>query len=255
MPNVYNCKIAENTQIADGIYSLVFDCEEITTQSGAGQFVHIKCGNERLLRRPISICSVSKDNVRIVYEAKGEGTKWLSMQKPGEELDILGPLGNGFTIPEGKFIIVGGGIGTPPMLSVAQAANKKAVTILGFRDKSKIILQKEFEEVCKKVIITTDDGSDGIKGFVTGELEKLLATGEYEAVLSCGPQVMQDSIMKLCTEYKIPCQVSLEERMACGVGACLVCACEAFDMQRVCVDGPVFDIHREHVVKLQKGIS
>jgi len=257
MPNVYNCKITENTQIADGIYSLVFDCEDIATQSEAGQFVHIKCGEERLLRRPISITSVNQNMVRIVYEVKGEGTKWLSMQKPGEELNILGPLGNGFKIPEGKFIIVGGGIGTPPMLYAAQSKFRTAqsllcatrcehrvVAILGFQNKSKIILQKEFEKECEKVIITTDDGSAGIKGFVTQPLEELLKTGTYSAVLSCGPQVMQDSIMKLCTKYNIPCQVSLEERMACGVGACLVCACEVFDMKRVCVDGPVFNVEK-----------
>jgi len=256
MPNVYNCKIIENTPIADEIYSLTFVCPEIATQSGAGQFVHVKCGAERLLRRPISITSVNQETVRIVYEAKGEGTKWLAERAAREELNILGPLGNGFKIPEGNIITVGGGIGTPPMLYVAQSKFRTAqsllcatrcehrvTAILGFRNKSKIILQKEFEEECEKVIITTDDGSAGIKGFVTQPLEELLKTGMYSAVLSCGPQVMQDSIMKLCAQYNVPCQVSLEERMACGVGACLVCACEAFEMKRVCVDGPVFEYH------------
>ncbi|MCL2627351.1 MAG: dihydroorotate dehydrogenase electron transfer subunit [Oscillospiraceae bacterium] len=242
MANVYKCEITENTQLTGEVYSLVFSCEEIAASSYAGQFVHIKCGKERLLRRPISICSVFADCVRVVYEVKGEGTKWLSEQAAGQKLDILGPLGNGFSLPEGKIIIVGGGIGTPPMLYAAKTAHGSVTAILGFRDKSKIILQEEFEKTCDEVIITTDDGSAGIHGFVTQPLEDLLSKGGDNAVLSCGPQIMQDGIIKLCKKYNVPVQVSLEERMACGVGACLVCACEAFDMKRVCVDGPVFEV-------------
>ena len=245
MSDVYICKILENTPIAEEIYSLLFECKNVAAQSNAGQFVHIKCGKERLLRRPISISSVKNDSVRIVYEVKGEGTKWLSKQKAGDVLDILGPLGNGFKIPEGDIIIVGGGIGTPPMLYAAESTTRcahRVTAILGFRDKNKVILQKEFEAVCDEVIITTDDGSEGIHGFVTKPLEELLIKGGFKVVLSCGPQIMQNSIMQLCKKYNIPCQVSLEERMACGVGACLVCACEEYDMKRVCVDGPVFDV-------------
>ena len=147
MPNVYKCKIIENTAIAEGIYSLTFECEEIAAHSQAGQFVHIKCGEKRILRRPISITSVKKETVRIVYEVKGEGTGWLSEQKAGTDLDVLGPLGNGFKIPEGKIIIVGGGIGAPPMLYVAKSINRTVrsgyhnAAILGFQSKSRIILQ------------------------------------------------------------------------------------------------------------------
>jgi len=168
---------------------------------------------------------------------------------------------------------VGGGVGTPPMLLAAESANKKAATvfdsegteindviaILGFRSSDRIILTDEFKEVCDKVIITTDDGSAGIHGAVTKPLEELLKSGEYSAVMSCGQLLMQKAVAEMCAKYNVLCKVSLEERMGCAVGACLVCACatlnnsdatahdssgtavEKLQMSRVCIDGPVFN--------------
>jgi len=247
MPKVFFCEIIDNKLISDAVFSITIKNRELAEKSAAGQFLHIKCGHSRLLRRPISICSIKDDKISIVFEAKGEGTRWLSKKKRGQKLDILGPIGNGFELPDGKLIVVGGGVGTPPMLFAAEFANKKAASkstvtaILGFRTKSRVILVDEFKEVCDKVIITTDDGSTGIHGAVTKPLEKLLKTGEYKAVMSCGQIQMQKAVADLCVKYKIPCQVSLEERMGCGIGACLVCACATTNgMSRVCVDGPVF---------------
>ena len=253
MPDVYSCEIIDKRVLTDAVVSITVSDNELAKQSSAGQFLHIKCGEARLLRRPISICSLKGDNIRFVFEVKGEGTRWLSEQGIGEKLNILGPLGKGFAIPDGKIIVVGGGVGTPPMLLLAESAgNANTVTaILGFRSADRIILTNEFKETCDKVIITTDDGSAGIHGAVTKPLEELLKSGEYTAVMSCGQLLMQKAVADMCAKYKVSCQVSLEERMGCGVGACLVCACatvnsngitvENTQMSRTCIDGPVFN--------------
>ena len=249
MPDVFFCEILDNTRLTDEVYSITVKSRELACESSAGQFLHIKCGEARLLRRPISICNIKSDEVNFVFEAKGEGTGWLSKCRPGQLLDILGPLGNGFQIPDGKIIVIGGGVGTPPMLltaNSAKAAGSDVTAILGFRSLNRVILVDELKSVCEEVIITTDDGSLGIHGAVTKPLEELLKRQKYAAVMSCGQLLMQKAVAEMCKLYNVPCYVSLEERMGCGIGACLVCACATASkgetqMSRVCVDGPVFD--------------
>ena len=246
MPDVFFCEITENELLTEAVFSITVEDRKLANEAAPGQFLHIKCGEARLLRRPISICSVRNDKVNFVFEVKGEGTRWLSKRRPGQKLDVLGPLGNGFTIPQDRFIVVGGGVGTPPMLFAAESAENDVTAILGFRSADRVILVDEFKKACDKVFITTDDGSAGIHGAVTKPLEELLKDGDYKAVMSCGQLLMQKAVANLCEQYKIPCQVSLEERMGCGVGACLVCACETLNengdsqMSRACADGPVF---------------
>ena len=249
MPDIFFCEITDNSLLTDNVYSITVSGNKLANESKPGQFMHIKCGHSRILRRPISICDIESDKITFVFEVKGEGTKWLAGRKTNQKLDILGPLGNGFTFNEEKLLIVGGGLGTPPMLFAAKAAKQKPTAILGFRDKSRVILTDEFKAVCDEVFVTTDDGSAGIHGAVTKHLEKLLKTGEYCAVMSCGQLLMQKAVADMCAAYNIPCQVSLEERMGCGVGACLVCACavngeNGKEMSRACVDGPVYDSHK-----------
>ena len=246
MPDIYLCEIIENTVVTDAVFSITVASSELARKSAPGQFLHIKCGEARILRRPISICSINGDNLRFVFEVKGEGTRWLSECNAGDKLDILGPLGNGFSMPEGKLIIVGGGVGTPPMLFAAESAKSSVTAILGFRSAGRVILTDEFEAVCEKVYLTTDDGSAGMHGAVTKPLEELLKSGGYDAFMSCGQLQMQKAVADLCLQYGVPCQVSLEERMGCGIGACLVCACAVLgengkEMSRACVDGPVYD--------------
>ena len=246
MPDVYECKIIDVSQLNDAVFSITVVSGELAAQSAPGQFLHIKCGAERLLRRPISICTVRGEKVRFVFEVKGEGTLWLSKCLPGTSLNILGALGNGFALPKGKVIVTGGGIGVPPMLFAAESAYDTCTAILGFRSKQNVILAEEFNKACDEVFITTDDGSMGVCGMVTVPLEPLLEKGGFDAVLSCGPVLMQRAVAGLCAKYSVQCQVSLEERMGCGVGACLVCACATTQdgveqMSSVCVDGPVFD--------------
>ena len=246
MPEKYICEIIEATIPTDNVHALTFISADLAERARAGQFLHIKCGDERILRRPFGICEVSGDTLKIVFEVKGEGTRWLAGRKAGDTLDIIGPLGNGFKIPDGNIIVVGGGLGSPPMLFAAESAKSGVTAILGFRDAGRVILVSEFEAVCDRVYLTTDDGSLGIRGQVTRPLEELLAAGCCDAVLTCGQLVMQRAVAELCVRYGTPCQVSLEERMGCGIGACLVCACQTRRngreyMSRVCRDGPVFD--------------
>lgn len=204
-----------------------------------GQFLHISCGDGNMLRRPISICGCAGNTVRIVYAVVGDGTRYLSNMKAGETVDALGPLGNGFPFGDNiPTLLAGGGLGTPPML-FCQNEMPNTHAVLGFRNKDAVILEDEFSSVQ----ILTDDGSKGEKGYPHEAVEKLLKTGAWERVFACGPKPMLNAIARACAGYGVKCYVSLEERMACGVGACLVCACETADgsFKRVCKDGPVFD--------------
>jgi len=245
MPDVFSCLVTSNERLAESIYALAISCPDIAGVARAGQFLNIRCGDESLLRRPISICSIDGDTLKVVFEKKGAGTGWLAERPAGSCLDVLGPLGNGFSIPDGDIIVVGGGIGVPPLLFAAESATGDVTAILGFRDSGNIILRNEFEAVCGKTYITTDDGSCGIHGTVALPLADLLERRKYETVLACGPRVMLSVVADICKQYGLDCQVSMEERMGCGVGACVVCACATVidgveRMSRVCKDGPVF---------------
>ena len=241
-----NCKILEINRISETIFTMRLLAKEIAGQCVPGQFLHIGCGEHLLLRRPISICDIDGDKLTLVFELRGEGTKWLSECLVGDMLDILGPLGRGFDISGKNIIVVGGGIGVPPLLYTAKSATGNVTAVLGFRDKDRVMLVDDFEGVCKEVYITTDDGSFAEHGFVSAPLERLLINSGYDAVLACGPRGMLKAVAEVCKRYEVPCQVSMEERMGCGVGACLVCACKTQTdgeehMSRVCKDGPVFN--------------
>jgi len=242
------CTIVEAVQLPSGGVSMTFQSHGMAAQiAGPGQFVHVRCGEGLLLRRPISICSWSVDGdlIRMVFEARGEGTAWLAQRQVGEELDVLGPLGHGFQMePQGRYLLVGGGIGVPPMLGCAKHTGEHNTAILGFRSKDNAMLVEEFASCCESVRVATDDGSMGHHGFVDALVrEELERNPGYTAVLACGPKPMLCSVAKVAESFGVPCQVSMEERMGCGVGACLVCACKSADghQKHVCKDGPVFD--------------
>ena len=244
------CRIVEKTQMGDAIYMVLEVGDMVRTSFTApGQFVHIKCGDGLLLRRPISVCSCQEcepsDLLAVGFEVRGEGTAWLSHRPEGHTVDVLGLLGNGFTMErEGRYLLVGGGIGVPPMRGCAQYTGGKSTAILGFRSGDKAILLDRFRDECAKVVVATDDGSLGYHGFVDAlvrqELEK---ERHYQGVLACGPKPMLKSVAKVAAQFGVPCQVSMEERMGCGVGACLVCATPMRDgtVKHVCKDGPVFN--------------
>jgi len=245
-----SCTILRKDHPNDHAIRFTLDVGSMITDSftGPGQFVHIKCGEERLLRRPISVCACTKgspDTLTIVFEVRGTGTDWLAQREVGDKLDVLGLLGHGFQMEsEGRYLLVGGGIGVPPMLGCAQYAGiHRCDVVLGFRDEAHMLLDREFQACCGTVAVATEDGSVGMKGFVTGPMEELLKHWQYKAVLACGPKPMLKAVAALAAQYGLPCQVSMEERMACGVGACLGCATPMTDgtMKHVCKDGPVFN--------------
>lgn len=239
-------QIIEKEILNENTVSFTLFCPEIACQSKPGQFIHVKCGREDTLRRPISICETTKDTVRIVFQIKGSGTQWLSRREIGTSLSILGPLGNGYELESfSRILLVGGGIGVAPLLSIAQK-NENCDSILGYKDRNSVILNEEFESLCKNTVIMTDDGSFREKGFVTDGMKKLLSENKYDCVCACGPLAMLKNVSDLSKENNISCFVSLEERMGCGVGACLTCAVlikrdNVTDYLRVCKDGPVFN--------------
>ena len=235
------CEIITARELTDQVYAITMDAGGIGKKARPGQFLHIKCGDGVLLRRPISICDCRDGYLKIVFVAKGAGTKWLSEKKSGY-IDVLGPLGNGFTPGGRNVLLVGGGIGVAPLLYAAREMEGLSTGILGFGTKEQVILKENFRDVCSELVITTDDGSLGEHGSVIGPLERKLQTGAYDMILACGPGPMLQAVAGLAAQYGVSCQVSLEERMACGVGACLGCTVtmENDENLRVCHDGPVF---------------
>lgn len=240
--------ITEKSAIAREVYSFTVSCPEVAAAACPGQFVHIRA-NGFTLRRPISICGIDREKgtLRIVFEIRGEGTAEIARLNKGDLIDMLAPLGHGFTVDNsfGKVVLVGGGIGTPPMLPLAKIYGEKAVAISGFRNASVVILQEDFRRTGAETILCTDDGSAGIHGFVTQPLKVLAEKGGIDAVYACGPMPMLRGIAEICRENEIYCEISLEERMACGIGACLGCACRTVRndeeyFAHVCKDGPVF---------------
>ena len=251
MPIEQICTIVEAAKLNEYAYSFTLEVGDMVKKEGlmAGQFLHIACGEGLLLRRPISVCMVQEDEpqdtARVVFEVRGEGTKWLAERRVGDKVNVLGPLGNGFTVtPNDRLLLVGGGIGVPPLLGQAAFTAKNSTAILGFRSADRAMLVEDYRDYCEAVYLCSDDGSLGRHGFVDAQLKDILEKDKnFTAVLACGPKPMLKNVAKVAAEFGVPCQVSLEERMACGVGACLGCAVQMADgtMKHVCKDGPVFD--------------
>lgn len=251
MKHPYLCRILSKEKIADKTISLTLDISEIEQPVYPGQFFHVGCkGSNSYLRRPISVCDVQDKKLRMIFEIRGAGTEELSKLSEGDCADILGPLGRGFHIPTtgSRAAIVGGGIGSFPLLYLARALPFPCDVYLGFRTESQIALEADFRAIANvNLKICTDDGSYGYCGFAPSAFADAVSGGcKYDIIYTCGPRVMMDCVAKTAKDNGIPCQISLEERMGCGIGACLVCACSMKDkdgnshMGHVCSDGPVF---------------
>lgn len=251
MPIQQSCTLTAKSRLGPDTWRFTLEVGDMVEQSllGPGQFVHIACGHSRLLRRPISVCAWEStpgaNTLDVVFEVRGEGTAWLARRELGDKLDVLGLLGNGFTLrEEGRYLLAGGGIGVPPLYGCALDAQGNATAVLGFRNAQRVILQEPFRQACKDVLLYTDDGSAGTQGYVHDGVRAVLDKDkDFTAILACGPKPMLRGVVAAAREYGVPCQVSMEERMACGVGACLGCAIQMTDgaMKHVCKDGPVFD--------------
>ncbi|MDI3507854.1 MAG: dihydroorotate dehydrogenase electron transfer subunit [Clostridiales bacterium] len=250
--------VYSNDLISPSIYKMGIQLGDTAESIQAGQFAHVRCGQsyDPLLRRPISVCQIDAENgiIYITYQVKGKGTRWLAEQAIGSKLDILCPLGNSFeaVMPAdiNEIWLVGGGIGVFPLQLLAQQYKDKAdmVSILGFRSDEFKPLWQPFEQYSKRVIIATEDGSYGYEGLVTDELILALRAHKPQIIAGCGPSKMLKSLACIAEQYDVPCVVSLEERMGCGIGACLVCNCkiksdDEWHYRRVCTDGPVFWSH------------
>ena len=219
--------------------------------------IKVSNGLSPLLRKPFGFHRIvgnhKKQIIEILYESIGKGTRALSARKPGEALDIIGPLGNGFNLErQGASILVAGGIGAAPLLMLAEELvrnrklkiGKNILVLLGARSKNDILGEKEFKKAGCKVKIVTDDGSKGHKGFVSALLQKILTTNDKRptTIYACGPKAMLKEVAGIAGKNKIPCQLLLEEYMACGVGVCLGCAVMTKSgYKMVCKDGPVFE--------------
>ena len=247
-----NAVVVSQEQLADGIYSLWLKTEAAQTAK-PGQFISMYTNDgSKLLPRPISICEIDKENgyLRMVYRVTGEntGTEQFSKLAAGDTVPVIGPLGNGFPIEkaEGKKVfLMGGGIGVPPILELAkQLKCEKKQIVVGYRD-NQTFLKEQFEEN-GELYISTEDGSVGTKGNVM----HAIAENHLEAdmIMACGPTPMLRAIKNYAEENGIECYISLEERMACGIGACLACVCKSKEKdhhsnvhnKRICKDGPVF---------------
>jgi dihydroorotate dehydrogenase electron transfer subunit len=239
--------VGANAEIAPGVYrmQLYTDGVALTEELRPGQFVNLKIDGF-YLRRPISICDWSHGVLTLVYKAVGEGTRHLSAMEEGAALRVLLPLGNGYTLlPDKQPVLVGGGVGIPPLYYLCKElirAGQKPTAILGFNTASEVFLQSAFAALCD-TILTTVDGSAGVKGFVTDALPKL--NPDTSTVYTCGPEAMLRAVFRSVEFSSV--QFSFEERMGCGFGACMCCSCKTVTgYKRICKDGPV--LRREEIL-------
>jgi len=269
-------EILLNKEIAGSHFKMVLDLGKFNTPIKPGQFLHIKAGSayDPLLRRPISIHRIGSNQniIELLYKIEGKGTQLMSRRSKGTYLDIIGPLGNGFKVPKGQsnFILVAGGMGIAPLIALADSLarfRKRTITvILGAKTKDFVVCKKELLDIGAKVIVVTEDGSEGEKGLATAVLKsvieqfdlrksaaaltkkhtKKITIAEYGpevGLYACGPSGMLKAIATIAKYYNMQAQASFEERMGCGVGACLGCTIQTkTGYKRVCKDGPVFDL-------------
>lgn len=242
-----SCLIRSNREIAEGIYEMVIEDKDIASQTKPGQFINLYCASEALLLpRPISICEVDVEQgwVKVVYAVISKGTQYFATLQGGEKITVLGPVGNGYTLRDcEESLIVGGGVGTPPLLELVKQLKGRKTVYLGFRSNPYLI-----EELGKyaTVHVATDDGSVGYHGTVVDLMNETAAKGGV--LYACGPKPMLKALQAWAGEKDMEAQLSLEERMGCGFGACVGCACKVvsdneygYTYKKVCKDGPIFD--------------
>lgn len=254
MREMFHAEVRSNNQIVGDVYDMRLYAPKEVAKAKAGQFLSIYTGNPALiLPRPLSICELDKvgGEFRIVYRAAGEGTREIAAFRTGDRARCLGPLGSHYRVSQGhkNFALVGGGMGAPPLLELAKKIRQEipgaVISVyLGFRSKFATILESDFARYANHVYIATDDGTTGLQGNI---LQAFPAKPIFDAIFSCGPHIMLKSVAKFADTQGIPCTVSVEEHMACSVGACLACVVKVHDndggwsYKRVCASGPVFN--------------
>jgi len=245
-----HCPVSENKKVAPEIYRMAIKAPAICALARPGQFIMLRPGrinDDPLLRRPFSIHQIESDNLVILYRVVGRGTALMAGAATGDTVDILGPLGQGFNLADKeRHILVGGGMGTAPLLLLADRLkqNTELIITIGARSKNELVAIDELAETGGvPVQVATDDGSMGHHGLVT-ELLTPLADSPATMVYSCGPEPMMRAVARVCQDKGWDCQVSMEKEMACGIGACLGCIVPKKGLNQgyhhVCSDGPVF---------------
>ena len=240
-----DAEILSQEQMAENVHRMTVHCPQIAGEAQPGTFVQMRLlGGDVLLRRPLGIAEAEREKgtLSFLYRVLGKGTAAFSRLRPGAQVNLLGPLGHGFCMDLHRPLLVGGGMGLSPLLFYARCMEKRADVLMGGRHAGEMFWTELFKPYVSKSYLATDDGSLGSKGFAVSLLPKLLEKGEYDAVIACGPEIMMERAAEMAKAAGIPCQVSLEKRMACGLGACLSCSVDASDgtRKKVCKDGPVF---------------
>lgn len=248
-PVLERVTVVENERVASGVGLITLDAPRCAATIRPGQFVHLRVASgDVLLRRPFSVHRAGGGRIQILYQVLGAGTLLLAEKEPGDtSMDLVGPLGHGWQRPPDTVhaLLVAGGLGAAPlgMLAEELAADGIAVVVAqGAPNAERLVARELFERVARRVDIATDDGSDGTPGFVTEVVREALSRDSFDVVYCCGPEAMQRAVYELARDAGVPCQVSLERLMACGIGACLSCVVTTRSgLRRACVDGPVFD--------------
>ncbi|MGI5920244.1 MAG: dihydroorotate dehydrogenase electron transfer subunit [Syntrophomonadaceae bacterium] len=255
MSRVEMVKVVSNIQVADDMWQMELAAAEMAAACKPGQFVHIRVSDsiDPLLRRPLSVYDIEQERLHLLYKVVGQGTRLLTRLVSNDYVDIMGPLGQGFTLPGKKsyVLLVGGGVGMAPLVYLARrlkAMDCRVTALYGVENKEQLAAADRLTKLGANCQPATMDGSAGYQGIVTGLLQEVLEKEIPDYIYTCGPEVMMAKVAGLAQQYKIPGQVSLEESMACGVGACLGCARklkhDSDGYVKVCKDGPVFDFEQ-----------
>lgn len=249
-PALERVRVLSNTQLATGVGLLALHAPRCAASVMPGQFVHLRVarGADTILRRPFSVHRAYADTIEILYQVLGAGTLRLAEKAAGDtSMDLVGPLGSGWRIADGTAhaLLVGGGLGAAPLGMLAEELARRGiatVVALGAPCEERLLARHLFDSVARRVELATDDGSAGEHEFVTAVTARLLAAEQFDAVYICGPEAMERAVIAQASAHGVPCQVSLERLMACGVGACLSCVVSTTaGLKRACVDGPVFN--------------
>lgn len=268
LPRIHGAELVYNRAVAPGVFRMRVRCPSASRQARPGQFIMLQVSNQTapLLRRPFSLCGADGETIELLYRVAGAGTSIMAAWKAPQAVNFIGPLGRGFAIPEGleTAYVVAGGIGAAPLLFLLQhlGAQRKGCGIslfMGGKTADELMMLEDFKPLPARIFMATDDGAAGFHGLVTdlfsAHIEKLPKHDPHRTGLfSCGPRAMAKVMTAVAERFGIPCQVSLEEKMACGIGACLGCAIKTrscagaaaagsgtFSFQRVCAEGPVFN--------------
>ncbi len=254
MPIQQDCRVLEHQQLTPAYLKLTLASDYISSHGSPGQFVNVRVSGDSapLLRRPLSLHRVdpAKQTFDLLYEVIGKGTELLTKVKVGEELSVLGPLGSGFKVEKKIALLVAGGMGIAPLRFLAQEALKKTKAVyvfIGAKTHGQIICEEEFRQLGCQVLVATENGTAGKKGLITDILNEFLSSSiersdlGLSAIYTCGPRAMLKVVSEIAQQKQIPCQISLEAWMACGLGACKGCAVDTKKgYKMVCEDGPVF---------------